>query len=346
MTASRALLKSAVGAARFRLTGRRAPLAVSLCVTRRCDAMCAYCSTPSTPCEELGADEILGLIDLLADRGATRLNFVGGEPLQRRELPDFVRRCRDHGLWTVVETNGHALPERVDELPASRFMVSLDGSEPVHDRLREPGSFRRAVAGIRAARAAGRTVGTVTVLTRHNLDDVPLVLAMGRELGFDATFSVLDVHASKAARRARPDPNALRRSFRWLLEARAEGQPVAMSEKCLRYLLEWPDYDAFRAPSSHEDLTCMAGQVSCAIDADGGVYACVPRLGENPVGNVRTDGFDAAFARLRDNDCRACASTACTESSFLYNLNKPAMIEVARVSARRVVPLALAGAPR
>lgn len=346
MTASRALLKSAVGAARFRLTGGRAPLAVSLSVTRRCDAACAHCSTPSTPCDELGSDEVLGLIDWLAHRGAARLNFVGGEPLQRRELPDFVRRCRDHDLWTVVETNGHALPERVDELPVSRFMVSLDGSESVHDRLREPGSFRLAVAGIRAARAAGRSVGTVTVLTRYNLGDVPLVLAMGRELGFDATFAVLDVHASKAARRARPDPSALRRTFRWLLEARGEGQPVAMSEKCLRYLIEWPDYDAFRAPSSHEDLTCMAGQVSCAIDADGGVYACVPRMGTSPVGNVRTDGFDAAFARLRDNDCRACVATACTESSFLYNLNKPAVLEVARVSARRVVSHGLLGAPR
>ena len=172
------------------------------------------------------------------------------------------------------------------------------------------------------------------MLTRHNLDDVPRVLDLAEQLGFDATFQVLDVHTTRSARRARPEANELRRTFRFLLEARLAGRPVAMSEKALRYLLAWPDYDRFRLADGHEELTCMAGQVSCAIDADGSVYPCTPRLGAEPVGNIRDEGFDLAFARLRDNSCRACLSTACTEASFLYNFNKPALIEVARVAAR------------
>lgn len=334
MSAGRALLKSAVGAARYRLTGHRVPLAVALCVTRRSDSMCLYRDVPMLPSPELSALEVLQLLDELAHLGCTRVNFGTGEPLERPELPAFVRRCREHGMWTVVETSGHALPLLVDELPASRFMVALDGGQAAHDLLREPGSFLRATAGIRAARAAGVAVGTTTVLTRHNLHDVPHLLDLADALGFDASFQLLDPSATRAAGRARPGDDALRRTLRWLLEAKVSGRRVAMSEKALRYLLDWPDYAHFRLERAHEDVTCMAGQVSCAVDADGSVYPCTPRMAGTPVGNLRDEGFPAAFERLRDNTCRACVSTACTEASFLYNFNKPALVEVARVAAR------------
>ena len=78
--ARKAALKSAVGAARFRLTGHRAPLAVTLCITRRCDSSCAGCALPLLPRAELDTVELLGLIDHLAgpDRGLSpRKNPTG-----------------------------------------------------------------------------------------------------------------------------------------------------------------------------------------------------------------------------------------------------------------------------
>lgn len=334
----RALVKSAVGAARFRLTGHRAPLAVTLVLTRRCDSSCSTCGLPQVTRPELDTGEVLALVDHLARLGTTRVNLTGGEPLVRADLGAIVDRCAEHGMWTVLETNGHALPARAAELRrVHKVMIGLHGPAAVHERLTEPGAFDLATAGLAAARAAGIRVGTVTVLCRGTLDTVGWVLDLAEAQGHSAVFQLAQAHgglASRAARRQVADAPALRRTLDELLRARQAGRPVDMSEKVLRYLASWPDYSRGSAVLPHEDLHCMAGQVSCVVDADGGVYGCLPRLdGAAPL-NVRDHGFDAAFGALRDPGCQACTDTACAEANFLYNLDTPAVMEVARVGAR------------
>lgn len=335
--APRAAVKSALGAARFRLTGRRAPLAVTLAVTHRCDSSCATCGLPMAGVPELDTGELLALIDHLARLGTTRVNITGGEPLLRDDLGALVRRCVEHGMWTVVETNGHALPERAGDLPGvHRVMIGLHGPEAVHDRMTEAGAFLKAVAGIDAARAAGLRVGTVTLLGKSTLGSLPWVLDFAEANDVEAVVQLPQIAgplASRGAKRQVATTEALRHSLRWLLDARLAGRPVAMSETVLRYLLSWSDYATSSSPLPHEDLHCMAGQVSCVVDADGSVYGCAPRM-TGAARNIRDDGFDAAFAGLRDQACNACTDTACAEANFLYNLNTPVVIEAARAGLR------------
>lgn len=334
----RALVKSAVGAARFRLTGHRAPLAVTLVLTRRCDSSCATCGLPQVTRPELDTVEVLALVDHLARLGTTRINLTGGEPLVRPDLGAIVDRCAEHGMWTVVETNGHALQGRAAELArVHKVMVGLHGPAEVHERLTEPGAFALATAGMAAARRAGLKVGTVTVLCRATVGSVEWVLQHAEAHGHGAVFQLAQAHgglASRSARRQVAAPADLERVLDVLLAARRAGRPVDMSEKVLRYLRSWPDYTRTSLPLPHDDLHCMAGQVSCVVDADGAVYGCLPRLDGQAPANVRDHGFDAAFAALRDPACQACTDSACAEANFLYNLDKPAVLEVARVGAR------------
>ncbi len=327
---TRAVLKSGVGAARYRLTGHRAPLNVSLSLTNRCDALCAYCPVPMRAHAELETHEWIGVIDHVAGMGAARIGFGGGEPMMRRDTEQLVNRCIEHGLLTTMETNGHLLPDRIAGLAGlHRLVISYDGRAESHDRGRERGAHAKAVAGIEAARSRGMNVAIVAVLGTHNLGEIDHILGAAEAWGVGAIFQVMRAE-TRGARRLSADGEDLRRAVRSLLEARRAGRPVAMSEKFLRYLLTWPDFSTPSLSVPHEDLLCMAGQIYCAIDADGSVYPCMPRVGLTPAGNVRTDGFDEAFSRLRDNSCRACTSTACTEYNFLYNLNAPTVLDAAR----------------
>lgn len=334
----RALLKSGVGAARYRLTGHRMPLSVTLAVTNRCNALCSYCAVPMRRRNELDTHELMALVDHLAGLGTARIGFAGGEPLVRRDLPALVDRCAEHGIWTAIETNGYLYPQRADELArASHLLFALDGRPESHDRARERGSHKKVTAAIREAAGRGAHFGTVTVLGKHNLDDVDWILDLADELRFDAGFQVLQPHGalgSRGAIRLMASDAEFRKAIRRILEAKLAGRRVGTSEKYLRYLLTWDDFGRIWTDSPHEDVLCLAGQVHCAIDADGSVYTCLPRAGADPAGNVRTDGFEAAFERLRDNRCRACTSTACTETNFLYNLNGPSVFEMARSLAR------------
>jgi MoaA/NifB/PqqE/SkfB family radical SAM enzyme len=342
------MLKSGVGAARYRLTGHRMPLSVTLSVTTRCNTLCSYCAVPLGHGPELDTRELVALVDSLAASGAVRVCLSGGEPLVRDDIGVVVDRCAEHGMWTTLETNGYLYPARADELGRlGRLMIALDGGEEAHDAGREPGAWKQAMAAIAEARRRGVDVHTITTLTRLNLHDIGTVLDLADTWGFVADFQLLQgpplVSAARAAALA-PDGARLKKALRTLLEARYLGRRVGPSEKFFRYALTWKDYGRTTSDAPHEDLHCLAGQLYCAVSAEGTVTPCQLLAGRFPGRNVRDGGFPAAFEHLRDNACRACTSTALTEYNYLYNLNAPALFEW--VKSLSFVESPVNGAPR
>lgn len=329
-----AIARTGLGALRYRLTGHRMPLAVTLVLTHRCDALCRTCSLPLSWKAELDTRAWVSIIDQLAALGAVRVGFSGGEATVREDLPALVDRCADHGLWTTLETNGYRYPEQARALGRlSRVMVGLEGREATHDALREPGSWRKAMAALEVAASREAECAIVMSLSAANLADVEWTLGTAERLGCEAVFQIFQVGTPGAPRSARSllaEPADLRRTLRWLLEAREAGRPVAMSEKLLRYLLAWPDPAMLSSPAPHEDVHCVAGQLHCAVEPDGTLLPCTMLSGRYPGANAHELGFAAAFERLRDNACRACASTPLTEYNFLFNLNPPALYERVR----------------
>ncbi len=343
-----ALLKSGVGAARYRLTGHRMPLSVTLLVTTRCNALCTYCALPLQRRPELDTKQMMELVDAMAAAGAVRVGIGGGEPLVRDDIAAIVERCTAHGMWTTLETNGYRYPALADALTGlGRLMISLDGGEAAHDQNREPGAWGKAMAAIEEASRRGVDLHTITTLTRHNLDQVDVVLDLADRYGFVADFQVLQrrpyLGPARAAELA-PEDAALRKCLRGLLEARLAGRRVGPSEKYLRYLLAWKDYARPTSLAPQEDLHCMAGQLYCAVMPDGTVTPCSLLAGGFVGRNVRDGGFVAAFDHLRDNPCRACTSTALTEYNYLYNLNAPTLVEWAK--SLRSPPAPGSGVPR
>lgn len=305
------------------------PLSVHLLVTERCNALCATCDQPLRRSKELDTQALVQLIDELARRGTVRIGIGGGEPLVRDDIGAIIDRCAAHGMWTTLETNGYLYPERADELRAlGRLVIALDGGEAAHDANREPGAWRRAVAAIRVARERGVDVHTVTTLTRANIHDLDAVLDFADAHEVTADFQLIQARPwlspERLAELAPPDA-AVKKALRGLLEARLAGRRVGSTEKFLRYMLTWEDLSVPTSTVPHEDVHCLAGQLYCAVQADGSVSPCAmsPSVG----GGVREGGFGAAFDALRDNPCRACTSTALTEYNYLYNLNAPTLLE-------------------
>ena len=149
-----------LGALRHKATGWRAPLNVMLSVTNRCNARCSYCNIPQRKQTELTTQEIIDLVDLLAERGCLRVGLWGGEPLVRKDIGTIVDRCAAHGLWTTLDTNGYLFPQFADRLKnLSHLMISLDGRQKNHDANREPGSWAKTMAGVRCAPSGGWTSG-------------------------------------------------------------------------------------------------------------------------------------------------------------------------------------------
>jgi 12,18-didecarboxysiroheme deacetylase len=152
-------------------------------MTRRCNLKCIHCYSSSRNIpyrDELTTEEGKALITDLAAFGSPVILFSGGEPLIRKDLPELAQYAVDRGMRAVISTNGTLLtPERIRvfrEIGLSYIGVSLDGLEETHDFFRGvPGTFVRAMRGIRASRDAGIKVGVRFTVNRHNVQDVPAI---------------------------------------------------------------------------------------------------------------------------------------------------------------------------
>ena len=158
-------------------------------VTRACNLKCVHCYAKATfgpAADELTFDEGLALLRDLKDFGVPVVLFSGGEPLMRPDLYDLVAFTVANGMRAVISTNGTLItPEaarRLQELGLSYVGISLDGVEETHDKFRgEPGSFARAMAGVKNCRAVGLKVGLRFTISRLNYREAGAIFDLVEE---------------------------------------------------------------------------------------------------------------------------------------------------------------------
>ncbi|NPV06784.1 MAG: TIGR04053 family radical SAM/SPASM domain-containing protein [Anaerolineae bacterium] len=163
--------------------------------TQACDLACRHCRASSQPHrhpEELTSDEARHLIDQVEAFGHPRPLFIitGGDPFKREDLFDLSAYASEKGLMPAVSPSGTPLLNRenlghLKESGTRVISLSLDGSTPeFHDDFRRvPGSYQLTLDGWRAAQELGIKVQVNSTVTGHNLDDLPRLLELVREMG-------------------------------------------------------------------------------------------------------------------------------------------------------------------
>ena len=146
---------------RQRLKGaRRYPLVLMLEPLFRCNLACPGCGKidyeDAILNRRLSVDECLAAVD---ECGAPVVSIPGGEPLLHKDIDAIVEGIVRRRKFVYLCTNALLLEKKLHLFrpsPYLTFSVHLDGLEEHHDRaVNQPGTFRRAVAAIRTATAAG-----------------------------------------------------------------------------------------------------------------------------------------------------------------------------------------------
>jgi cyclic pyranopterin phosphate synthase len=156
-------------------------------VTDRCNYKCIYCRTGEFGAQypELRIDEYLRLIKLFVSLGIEKVRLTGGEPLLRNGLIELIqelaslRTLQGEPLDLAVTTNGHLLDKLAQPLKDAgleRVTVSMDAvDEPTFERItRVPGSFKKVLGGIRAAKAAGLTPLKINCVLLRGFNDAEI----------------------------------------------------------------------------------------------------------------------------------------------------------------------------
>jgi radical SAM protein with 4Fe4S-binding SPASM domain len=151
-------------------------------VTNDCNLRCTHCYVSSgdyIPPREMGADEILALVDSARDLGVRRFLIAGGEPFVMKDIFKVISHITAENDLVVL-TNGMFFSEKmIERLRANlgrgkiSFQISLDGPDAqTHDRVRGAGVFVKTIPGIRRAVEHGFDVTISTAVNRHNLNVV------------------------------------------------------------------------------------------------------------------------------------------------------------------------------
>ena len=175
--------------------GAKAPIVIWN-LTRNCNLTCVHCYAAAQPRQfsgELTLDQALKTADDMAEAGVKMVVLSGGEPLYRKDIFQIAERLVQLGVITSLSSNGtlfdKAAVDKIASVGFSYVGVSLDGLGDVHDKFRgQPGSFDKAVEGVRNVKAAGLKAGVRYTITKMNIGDVDGMFALAEELKADKLY--------------------------------------------------------------------------------------------------------------------------------------------------------------
>lgn len=308
------------------LLGKRTPLLVGWALTNRCNLRCKYCNTWSFESRELSIKEIFSIIDELSVLGCARIAFTGGEPLLRNDIQDIISYSKDKRIYTGINSNGILVPEKIAQIKhIDLLMLSLDGPQETHDYLRGRGSYKSTLTAIDTAVKHNLKIATTTVLTKHNLNYVDFILEKAKFFNSYAYFQPVTTLPLGAGdiRELLPSQPELKAAIQKILALKKENNLIGNSKGVLEHYLGWPDC---------KEIRCKAGQIYCAIDPEGFLYAC-SNLRKSDKSSILNSGFKGALNSLNKVSCRSCWCSSPLEINKLLSFDINSILNALRTQA-------------
>jgi mycofactocin radical SAM maturase len=295
--------------------GLAAPICLTWELTYGCNLACVHCLSSSGRRDplELTTDELLRVVDELADMQVFYVNIGGGEPTLRPDFWDVVDYCVESRVGVKFSTNGSRItPAIAQRLAATDYVdvqISIDGADAAtNDAVRGDGTFAIATTAMQHLADAGFADFKVSVVvTRDNAEQLDDFVALTDRYGAQLRLTRLrpSGRGAEVWDRLHPTADQQRALYHWLLD-----HPRVLTGDSFFHL------SALGEPLPGLNL-CGAGRVVCLIDPIGDVYACPFVIDDKfKAGNVRAAGGfatvwreSALFTELREPESAgACAS--------------------------------------
>jgi radical SAM protein with 4Fe4S-binding SPASM domain len=254
-------------------------------ITLACDLACRHCGSRAGRArpDELSSAECLDLVQQMAALGVREITLIGGEAYLRPDWLEIVREIRAQGITPTMTSGGRGIDAALASDAAAAGLagvsISLDGIAETHDRLRGvKGSHARALAALDHLRSAGIPVTVNTQINRLSMPELPEVLETLATHGAHSWQIQLTVPMGRAA----DEPEVLLQPYDLLALFPALRM---LAERCktlgVRLLpgnnvgYFGPHEAALRSYMINGHASsCMAGQLTLGIEADGTIKGC------------------------------------------------------------------------
>lgn len=327
-----------------RLLRRRIPVITNILITNRCNLKCFYCYPDSfnRALDDMPLGDFKRIIDLVHAKGSRVVVLLGGEPLIRSDIGEFIDYVRGRGMACEVVTNGFFVRQRLEALKnADSVCVSLDGDEEANDRNRGTGSFARAMEAIGLLQEHKIHTRIKAVITRNNLHSIDFLARLARDRGMVLMAIIPTTYDDRIYPGSVAQQWLSQEEYRSfigkMIRLKREGYPIFHSYPALRYCLDWPyPYDAIvnegRLKNGRKAIPCTAWEYGIFIDVDGRFFmSCLKTFNIQGKKILETD-FDEWWIPQRRFNCTTCALLPNIEKSLVYTMNPGALWNMVRMA--------------
>jgi radical SAM protein with 4Fe4S-binding SPASM domain len=359
MNAVQRIARRAASELKWRYSAERLET-VHLALTYRCNLACRTCGSWRIGKEqaphEMPLDEVLALVDQLPALGVTSCYLVGSEVLLFEGCLDVVRRLHSYGIACSLLSNGalvdEAMAADIVRAGTTHVTISLDGNEPVHDKLRGHKSFERALRGIdnlvaaRAAASSTMGLGAHMTISHPNVEAVRFVSDFCAEKGIELSFQPVSYASSELIERSRVLGEAASTPrFRPAVGFGLTEDDLRRLKVIQRELLEigrsYPSLFLITAlpvkqlaAGAYPIGPCQSIRHEVVVEPDGRVITCanvdafaIGNVREKPLGEIwASERRTKLAAALRGKDAPDICVTCC---NFRSNLTLPTYVNAA-----------------
>jgi len=276
-----------------------------------CNCQCVMCDIwkDNKNLKQLTEKDIVGLLTSLKKFGTKEVVMSGGEALLNPKFFRFCEILHRQNIKISLLSTGLALKRNAEQLLlwVDNIIVSLDGDEETHDRIRNiPHAFQKLKEGVQhikniepAFRITGRTV-----IHKLNFRRWDSIIGSAKEIGLNqVSFLPADVSSHAFNREIPwnesrqheilPEENELPELKniveKIIEEYHFDFESNFIAESAIKFRKIYDYYAAFYDHNPFPYKKCNAPWVSTVIEADGTVRPC---FFHPPIGNIRTDSLE------------------------------------------------------
>jgi Fe-coproporphyrin III synthase len=312
-----------------------------------CNCRCIMCDIwkANQNKKEISAEVLEQHLAPFKKLGVREVVLSGGEALLHSNLWKMCDLLKSQNIKITLLSTGLLLKKFAAEIVShiDHVIVSIDGSEQVHDRIRNvPNAYKKISEGIHElkVRSSGFPVTARCVLQHHNFHDFVNIVNAAKQISIDQiSFLSADVTSSAFNRTSEPGQvhdivldkdetiafeKIINESFDVL---RAEYQSKFIAESPAKMLKLVQYYKAINNLGDFPAVVCNAPWVSAVLETDGSVMPC---FFHKPFGNIYENDFLEIInskkavdwrRNLNMSDDPVCKKCVCTLKLGLTQMN-------------------------
>lgn len=309
-------------------------------ITLACCFSCAYCGSKAGKAREneLTLEECLSVAGQLADLGCQRVSLLGGEVFMREDWIKIINALTERKLRVSIITNGflfdQSILERLKRLDVESVALSVDGTEKIHDKYRQKGSYRRALSALKALHGAGIPVSVITTLNGENIFCLEEMYEILRKSPIFAWQLQACSPMGNVSQNKIPYQFDAQKVIRFVEEYASDAPFRLGVADNIGYYTESEGYLRGNLSEKACFRGCGAGLTSIGIDSIGNVHGCEAMYDDSFIeGNIRTSTLREIWERpdafrynrgfqpeLLTGKCRECAyGRVCAGGCRSYN---------------------------